>query len=78
MQWGAIFHLVVFGEKTPVIAPSEALVSSIKSRFEWKCASTKAEMSRFLSSLKAFLYIVSKLKGWSFLVKQLKSQAILL
>jgi len=62
----------------PAIALFKTSVSSIKSHFKWKCTNTGAEMSRSLSLSKAFLYTALKLKGWSFLVRQLKSWGILL
>jgi len=44
----------------PAIAPSKALVSSIKGCSGLKWASRKANTSRFLSLLKACIYIVLK------------------
>jgi len=38
----------------------EASVFNIKGYFRWKWASSKAETSRFLSLLKAFLYTLLK------------------
>jgi len=44
----------------PAITPSKALVFSIKGHFRLKWASKGVETSRFLSSLKAYLYTVLK------------------
>jgi len=44
----------------PAIILSKALVSSIKGRSRLKWASKGVKTSRFLSSLKAYLYMVLK------------------
>ena len=67
-----------FWEKILAIALSKASVSSIKGRSRLKQASREANTSHFLSLLKACIYIVLKQKGWSFLVRWLRGQAILL
>jgi len=53
----------------PAIALFKALVSSIKGYFRLKWASRGANTSRFLSLLKACIYIALKWNGWSFLVR---------
>ena len=67
-----------FQEKTPAIAPFKALVFSIKGHSGLKQASRGANTSHFLSLLKAYIYIALKWNSWSFLVRQLRGQAILL
>ena len=57
---------------------SKASVSSIKGYSGWKQVSKGAEISCFLSLLKACLHAVSKWKGWSFQVRRLRGQATLL
>jgi len=54
------------------IAPFKALVFSIKGRFRLKWVSRGANTSRFLSLLKACIYIALKWNSWSFLVRRLR------
>ena len=67
-----------FQEKILAIAPSKALVSSIKGHSRLKWASRGANTSRFLSLLKAYIHLALKWNSWSFLVRRLRGQIILL
>ena len=58
--------------------PFKALVFSIKGCSRQKQVNKGAKLNCSLSSLKAFLYIVLKLKGQSFLVKWFRGHMILL
>ena len=57
---------------------TKALVSSIKGRSGLKQASRGADTSRFLSLLKACIYMALKQNSQSFLVRRLRGRAILL
>ena len=56
----------------------KALVFSIKGHSKLKWASRGANTSYFLSLLKACIYMALKWNSWSFLVRRLKGQVILL
>jgi len=56
----------------PAIIPFKALVSSIKGYSRLKWVSRGANTSRFLSLLKACIYIALKWNSWSFLVRWLR------
>ena len=75
---GCYFLSSCFQKKILAIILSKALVSSIKGCFRLKQVSRGANTSRFLSLLRVYLYIASKWKGQSFLVRQLRGQVILL
>ena len=75
---GCYFPSGCFWEKILAIAPLEALVSSIKGYSGLKWVSRGANTSYFLSLLKAYIYIALKQNSWSFLVRWLRDQVILL